>query len=224
MRWLAALATGAPEPDARPLHEFIVATCRADKHLEDVIRQVLILAIDHELDPCTYSVRAAANTGVTPYYAAISGLVSFRGRRIASGRSETVSRLLNEICTSKDPAEPILRRYRQGEELPGFGSNVHDVSDPRADHLLKVMSDVFSDDVDFVRLMQASKVAEEIAQQPADFILLASFVGSKLGLLDQPIALAGIGRAIGWIAHASEQYHQQSIVRPRARYTGSLPS
>ena len=224
VRWFAALATGAPEPDARPLHEFIAATCGVESHLEDVIRQVLILSVDHELDPCTYAVRAAANTGVTPYYAAISGLASFRGRRITSGRSETVSRLLDEIFTAKDPAEPILRRYRQGEELPGFGSNVHGATDPRADHLLKVMSDVFSDDAEFGRLLKATQVAEEITQQPPDFILLASFVGGKLGLTGQEIALAGVGRAIGWIAHASEQYHQQPLVRPRARYTGNLPT
>jgi citrate synthase len=28
---------------------------------------------------------------------------------------------------------------------------------------------------------------------------------------------------IGWLAHASEQYHHQSLVRPRAKYTGPLP-
>lgn len=224
VRWFAALATGASEPEALPLHQFIASACGVERTFEDLIRQVLILSIDHELDPCTFSVRAAANTGVTPYYAAISGLSSYRGRRIASGRSETVSRMLDEIFTARDPAEPILRRYRQGEELPGFGSNVHGVTDPRAEHLLAVMRQVFSDDVDFSRLLKTIQIAEEIAQQPADFILLLSFVGRKIGLAGQEIALAGVGRVIGWIAHASEQYHQQPLVRPRARYTGTLPN
>lgn len=223
VRWFAAIVVGACKPESIPLHTYIAKHCNVGPDVEDLIRQLLILSIDHELDPSTFCVRAAANTGVTPYYAAITGLASFRGRRITYGRSETVSRLLEEICSSDDPATPILQRYRQGEPLPGFGSNVHGLADPRAQHLLSVMKSVYADDRDFIQLMKACDMAYEIVQQPVDFILLLSFVGSKLGLKGQEIALAGVGRVIGWLAHASEQYNQQSFLRPRVKYTGKLP-
>jgi citrate synthase len=32
-----------------------------------------------------------------------------------------------------------------------------------------------------------------------------------------------IGRSVGWIAHAIEQYATNTIIRPRARYIGPLP-
>lgn len=223
VRWLAALVVGASSPDARPLHQFIAQSLGVDSAFEDLIRRALILSIDHELDPSTYTVRVAANVGVTPYYAAIVGLSASRGRRLSYSRSETVTRLLEEICSAKDPAEPVLQRYRQGEAIPGFESNMHAVADPRAQALLDAMGPVFASDAEFLKLLKASAVAQELTQQPPAFLLLLSFLGRKLNLNGQEVALAGVGRVIGWLAHANEQYQQQPLLRPRARYTGPLP-
>jgi citrate synthase len=38
------------------------------------------------------------------------------------------------------------------------------------------------------------------------------------------MALFAIGRAMGWIGHAIEQYQQDRIIRPRARYVGVSPA
>ena len=223
VRWMAALMVGADGPSAQPLPAFIVGALGVDPAFEDLVRQVLILSIDHELDPSTYTVRAAANTGVTPYYAAVTGLASSRGRRLAYNRGETVVRLLEEICTAQNPQTPVLKRYREGEAIPGFGSNMHGVVDPRAQSLLVTLQQLFSADVEFQRLLKAAQVAHELIQQPPDFILLLCFVGRKLKLEGQELALPGVGRVIGWVAHASEQYHHQPLIRPRAKYTGPLP-
>ncbi|MCY1274351.1 Citrate synthase 2 [compost metagenome] len=224
VRWFAALVVGATAPSNQPLHEFIASSCQVDQRFADLIRRMLILCIDHELDHSTYSVRAAANTGVTPYYAAITGLATARGRRIAYGRNEAVGHLLDDVCNAKDPAEPILQYYSQGGDIPGFCANVHSIADPRAISLKGTLDAMFADDPEYLRLLKAMKVAEELVQRPAEFILLASFVGRKLNLGGQELALAAVARLIGWIAHASEQYNQQPLVRHRARYTGTLPS
>jgi citrate synthase len=34
------------------------------------------------------------------------------------------------------------------------------------------------------------------------------------------IALFAIGRTVGWVGHAIEQYESGSLIRPRARYVG----
>ncbi|KES23018.1 MULTISPECIES: citrate synthase [Pseudomonas] len=223
VRWFAALLVGAAAPDDRPLHRFIAESLGVNDALADLIRQVLILSIDHELDPTTYSVRAAANTGITPYYAAIVGIASSRGRHLAYGRNESVARLLDDICTARNPADPVVQRFREDGRILGFGSNQHGESDPRATFLLQSLHRLFARDAEFRSLLEAAEVAEELTGQPMDFILLLTFIGRKLGLQGQEIALAGVGRAIGWIAHASEQYHQHPLLRPRARYTGTLP-
>jgi citrate synthase len=221
VRWVAALVAGADAPATQPLHQFITQSLGVDAAFEDLIRRTLILSIDHELDPTTYTVRVAANAGVTPYYAAITGLASSRGRRLNYGRGETVSRLLDEICQAKDPTAPVLQRYRQGEAIPGFESNMHAVADPRAQSLFATMSEVFAGDSEFNKLLKAAEVAQELTEQSAAFLLLLSFVGRKFNL--EGVALAGVGRVIGWIAHACEQYQQQPLLRPRAKYTGVLP-
>ncbi len=229
VRWFAALVVGSNVPDTRPLHEFIASSCGGDPRFADLIRRMLILCIDHELDHSTYSVRAAANTGVTPYYAAITGLATARGRRVAYGRNEAVSHLLDDICNAKDPAEPILQYYSQGGDIPGFCANahtahlVHTTADPRAISLKKTLDSMFADDAEYRSLLKAMAVAEELVQRPVEFILLVSFVGRKLNLGGQELALAAVARLIGWFAHASEQYNQQPLVRHRARYTGALP-
>jgi len=38
-----------------------------------------------------------------------------------------------------------------------------------------------------------------------------------------PLVLFALGRTAGWIAHAIEQYATDTLIRPRARYTGPLP-
>ncbi|MDT4871319.1 hypothetical protein FQZ97_1064420 [compost metagenome] len=100
---------------------------------------------------------------------------------------------------------------------------MHGVVDPRAISLKSTLDVMFADDPDYLRLLKATQVAEELVQRPAEFILLVSFVGRKLNLEGQELALAAVGRLIGWIAHASEQYNHQPVIRHHARYTGPLP-
>ena len=38
-----------------------------------------------------------------------------------------------------------------------------------------------------------------------------------------PAGPESLGRAIGWIAHALEQYQSDRLIRPRARYVGPRP-
>jgi citrate synthase len=56
-----------------------------------------------------------------------------------------------------------------------------------------------------------------------DFGLAA--VTRTYGLPEQaPLFLFTLSRAIGWIAHAIEEYASGQLIRPRARYTGPPPS
>jgi len=38
-----------------------------------------------------------------------------------------------------------------------------------------------------------------------------------------PLVLFAIGRSIGWIGHAIEQYATDQLIRPRAKYVGVPP-
>ena len=189
-----------------------------------MIRHFAVLAADHELDPTTYAVRAAANTGVTPYAAAIAGLVSPSGRRLTFGQSSSVARLLDEIETAADPRDPIVRRIREGEPLPGFASKNYPKGDPRAKSLLDVLRAVDGDDPDLRRLDLAAAAVHEATGALPDFVLPAQVLARKVDLRHNQSALLRIARVVGWIAHAMEQYHERELVRPHATYAGELPN
>jgi citrate synthase len=223
-RWFAAILVGANGPSEAPVHEFIAESLAAPKGFDDIIRRLLIVAADHEFDPTTYAVRATANAGVTPYYSVVTGIIASRGQRLQSGRMETAARLLEEILGIPDPRDSIVARYRNGEQLVGFSSPVHDKMDPRAAIVMDALQRKFGDDVELRRLQRAADTAAEISGALMEFILVAIFVGRKLGLKGQELAVASLGRMAGWIAHAMEQYHGHPLIRPRARYTGPLPN
>ncbi|GLC96671.1 MULTISPECIES: citrate synthase [Cupriavidus] len=222
LRSYAAVLTQS-EPVAGPLHQHLTKGLRIAPKYEDMVRRMLVLSVDHEFTPMTYAVRTTANTGITPYAAAVCGLLASRGRRISAGRVEQAVRLLSEIAGAKDPCEPVLARFREGEAIAGFDRNVHGVEDPRAAHLMKHMMDVFAHDVDFRRLTAVIDLVRDLTDQPPAFVLLAAFLGRKFEMHGNELAIVGLGRMVGWIAHASEQYHQGPHIRARANYVGLLP-
>lgn len=224
LRCVAAACLGVPAPSTAPLHEFIIEALGASDRYLDAVRQLLVLAADHELDPTTYAVRAAANTGVTPYAVTIAGLVSASGRRLTFGQSSSVARLLQEIDAAASPRDPVLRRIREGEHLPGFASRNYPNGDPRAASLLAVLRKAADpNDRDLERFDIAAAAVHDATGKSPDFVLSAQLLARKIDLHHDQSALIRIPRVVGWIAHAMEQYHERDLIRPHADYAGELP-
>jgi citrate synthase len=70
----------------------------------------------------------------------------------------------------------------------------------------------------------AAAARDVLGEAPTvDFALVA--VARALGLPNgAALTLFAIGRTLGWIAHAIEQYAEPAIIRPRARYVGEPPA
>ncbi|HTV31280.1 MAG TPA: citrate synthase [Xanthobacteraceae bacterium] len=223
MRWFAALMIGRREPTSEPLHEVIASSSNEPQLYSDLVRRLLVLSADHELDPTTYAVRAVANTGATPYRTILAGFCATQGRRLAYGRIEALGRLLEEIAASATPKDVILARIRDGETVPGFGSKRYAQGDPRALALLNAMKHALDGDVPLQRLDAAISVMHDAVGLAPDLPLINLFLGKRLNLPRQEGIVGRLGRIAGWIAHAMEQYHGTALVRPRAAYIGELP-
>ena len=222
LRWLAALLVEAPRPLDEPLHAMVARSAGASAEMADLIRRILVLSADHGFEPGTYAVRAVASTGVTPYRSVLTGLSVTVGRRTTSGRFESLARLLGEVAAAADPQDPVLRRIREGDDLPGFGSKLYERGDPRARAILGRMDAMYAGDRDLQKLKRAIAAVQEAKGLQPDFALTHAYLARRLGLQGRN-SLFVLGRAAGWVAHAIEQYQAGGVIREPSMYTGPLP-
>lgn len=183
----------------------------------------LILCADHELPVSTFAVRCVASSGATPYAAVTAGLCALQGVK-HGGQVEQVGKLLQEVEASGDARGVLRGRLRRGEGIPGFGHPLYPEGDPRGAELVR-LSEAACPGSFFVELSVAASEAalEVLDERPTlDFglVTLARALGLPSG---GALALFALGRTVGWIGHAVEQYGSDALIRPRARYVGEPP-
>lgn len=222
IRWLTAILLGAPKASAEPIHRVVANRLRLSAADADLARRVLVLSADHGFEPTAYAVRAVAATGVTPWRAVMTGLLVSVGRRSILGRNEAAGRLLTEALDGPDPVAPLLPYLQGGEPIPGFEPGVYGPTDPRAEHLLRALAAVAADEGPFRRLMRLVEVAQEARGAGPSFLLVNQFICRRLGLAPGH-ALFPLGRAVGWIAHAIEQFSAGEAEHREGLYLGPLP-
>jgi citrate synthase len=70
-----------------------------------------------------------------------------------------------------------------------------------------------------------ARAGSEVLQDLPNLDFGLAAVTRAYRLPDQaPVLLFALGRTIGWIAHAIEEYASGQLIRPRARYTGPVPT
>jgi citrate synthase len=186
------------------------------------LRAALILCADHELNVSTFTARCIASARATPYEVVIGALAALKGRR-HGGHTAEVEALFLEAVKARRPREILANRLRQGEGLPGFGHPLYPDGDPRAAILLSFANTLGRGAV-FELADSLVEVARSLTgEHPTlDFALVT--LAHALGLpTESPLALFSLGRTLGWIAHAIEQYADARLIRPRARYIGLAP-
>lgn len=223
LRWLTAILFAQENPSSDPIHAVVARATGSSEAVADLVRRAMILVADQEFGDTTRAVRAAARTGVTAYGAVMVGLVAGSGQSIRFNRIDTVRRFVLEVASSDHPEEAVISRIRGGEKIPGFEPLPrHQSGDVRADALIGASERAFDGDLEFERLKRALSVAAELTGRSPGFVIPLIFLGHKLGMKGNELAVGTVGRAVGWIAHAQEEM-QQSPQRRKATYVGALP-
>ena len=212
---------GDTAPAPQLAHAQLAALWRLDANGADLIRRSLVLLADHELNASTFVARCVASTGATPYAVVSAALSALSGRR-HGGASASAEALLHEIVQRGNPLSVMAARLARNEYLPGLGQPLYPEGDPRGVALLAAATAAAPAARQLIE--NAVAAARQLVPQPpnVDFALAATT--TALGLpLGSALAIFVVGRTVGWIAHAIEQYQSDVLIRPRARYTGPRP-
>ncbi|WP_028603816.1 citrate synthase [Ottowia thiooxydans] len=205
----------APEPqgDSEHVAAFLLRGLGGagnDPSAINVLNTALVLSADHELSAPTFVARICASTGVDLYACVVAALMAHCGPMQMGGAAD-----LEDMLQSGDPS-PLVSSL----DAPCFGHPLY-ATDPRAECLLAVTARCTSVTGPGRRLLEAiESLRTDTGRYPNLFGALV-IMARALGLPPGAASLINtVGRTAGWIAHAVEQRHAGSMLRPRARYMG----
>jgi len=208
---------------ARGVEHALARAWRVRSADADILRAALILCADHELNVSSFTARCVASAGSHPYAVVSAGLAALEGPK-HGGASARAEAMLTSLRHQRRVDAAIAERLRRGEPLEGFGHPLYRRGDPRASALLDLLREHWgrSAELAFVTSVARGASAATGEQPNLDFALAALSRVLRLPP-ESPMMLFAIGRSIGWVGHAIEQYATNQLIRPRAKYVGVAP-
>jgi citrate synthase len=222
LRLLSKAAVGS-QPGYARVDDVLARAWRIGDRGAAVVRAALVLCADHELNVSSFTARCVASAGSHPYAVVIAALSALEGPR-HGGTSARVEALLDSVRRARSVTAALAARLRRGESIDGFGHPLYGAGDPRARLLLDLLGERYAKSAEYRFVAEfATATGDTIGERPnVDFALAA--VARVLRLPPgAPLMLFAIGRSVGWIGHALEQYENRQLIRPRAKYVGPLP-
>ncbi|MCP5099326.1 MAG: MerR family transcriptional regulator [Chloroflexi bacterium] len=192
-------------------------------HAAALLNCALIYCADHELNVSAFTARTTASAEATPYAAIIAGLAALRGKK-HGGATEQVDAFLDEVGSPKQVQRVIANRLKRGDPIPGFGHPLYPNGDPRGRALLDRITAVYpnSPATELVRAVETA-VLDSVGFLPTIDLGLVALARAANLPDGAGLTLFALGRTAGWIGHTVEQYKQNQLIRPRARYVGERP-
>jgi citrate synthase len=195
-----------------------------DDVLAEVFDQALVLHADHGLNASTFSAMVTAST-LSDLHSAVTSAVGTLAGSLHGGANQNVMRMLIEVDESgMDPTEWVANALDEGKRVAGFGHRVYNVKDPRA-KILGEQSEALAEAAGEMKWYDYSVAIEEYVMDEkglapnVDFYSASTYyqMGIPIDIYTPIFAMSRVG---GWIAHVLEQYDDNRLIRPRARYVG----
>lgn len=184
---------------------------------------MLILYAEHETNASTFACRVVVGTEADLYSAVVAGLGAIKGP-LHGGAIDDVMRMLIDIGAPGRAAAFVDEALAARRKLPGFGHRVYRAGDPRAAQLrgmAEKLGQASNDDQWFAIATAAEQRMRDTKGIIANVDYFAAPVlyhlGFPLSIFTNVIAST---RIVGWSAHILEQYANNRLIRPRAKYAG----
>lgn len=195
-----------------------------DEVLEETFDMALVLHADHGLNASTFASMVTSST-LSDLHSAITSAIGTLGGSLHGGANQDVMQMLQEVDESdKDPETWIEDALENDRRVPGFGHRVYDVKDPRA-RILSEKSEELGEAAGDTKWYEYSVTIEDYIQGEKDLAPNVDFYSAstyyQMGIpIDIYTPIFALSRVGGWIAHVLEQYEDNRLIRPRARYDG----
>lgn len=223
LRLVTAVALGEPAMEGGVARALADGWAPAHPQAERMLSACLVLCAEHELNVASFTARCVASAAGTPYAAVAAGLGALQGTRHA-GYVRQVEALLAEADASGDARATVADRMRRGERMPGFGHRLYPDGDPRGAALLAMAEAAFPGGAGVRAVREMVDAAGALFGERPTVELGLIAVARELSLpAGAPLLLFALGRTIGLIGHAIEQYEAGTLIRPRAQYVGEAP-
>ncbi len=216
----------APDEDLSHAADFLrmLNGERADDVLAETFDMALVLHADHGINASTFSAIVTAST-LADLHSAVTSAIGTLGGGLHGGANQNVMRMLQEVDESeRDPVDWARRALEDGRRIPGFGHRVYDVKDPRA-RILGEQTERLGEAAGDRRWYEYSVALEEFMTEQkglapnVDFYSASTYY--QMGIpVDVYTPIFAMSRVGGWVAHVLEQYADNRLIRPRARYSG----
>ncbi len=196
-----------------------------DEVLAETFDMALVLHADHGLNASTFSSMVTSST-LSDLHSAITSAVGTLAGPLHGGANANVMKMLKELDESgKDAKTWVDDALDRGERIMGFGHRVYNVKDPRA-KILGEKSEELGEAAGDTKWYEMSVEIEEYMKNEkglapnVDFYSASTYyqMGIPIDLYTPIFAMSRVG---GWIGHVLEQYEDNRLIRPRAKYTGS---
>ena len=193
----------------------------------EIVRAALVLCADHELNVSSFTARCVASAGSHPYAVVIAGLAALEGPK-HGGASARVESMLESLRPPRTLAARGSRRSAAPRRIDRrLRTSVCTATAIRARRLLlELLGERYPKSAEY-------RFVKEFAQRrhwrrPANIRTSTSASPRSRACSScrrgAPLMLFAIGRSVGWIGHAIEQYATGQLIRPRAKYVGVPPA
>ncbi|HXD20578.1 MAG TPA: citrate/2-methylcitrate synthase [Vicinamibacterales bacterium] len=222
LRLLTQAAIGA-DPGSRTIDAALARAWKTGAGGADVVRAALVLCADHELNVSSFTARCVASSGSHPYAVVIAGLAALEGPK-HGGASIRAESMLASLRQARPIRAAVSARLRRGEPIDGFGHPLYREGDPRARLLLELLGERYRTSAEYRFVATFARAAAETTGEHPNIDFGLAAAARVLGLpAGSPFTLFAIGRTVGWLGHAIEQYATGQLIRPRAKYVGVPP-
>ncbi len=212
-----------PEQGHAANYLFMLTGKRHDEPNIRALDTALNLYAEHELNASTFALRVTAGTLSDIYSAVVSGISALKGP-LHGGAIDDAMRMIIEIGSVENVRPWVDRALAERRLLSGFGHRVYKTGDARAVHL-RNMAHSLAESTGERTWYEIAAASEEYVRErkrlPANVDYYAApvlyYLGFPLSLFTNFVASS---RVAGWCAHALEQYENNRLIRPRARYVG----